>query len=148
MEKSAIRENQSRVKTDSWGKERWCGVKFEMSLCCVSSLLGKRGLEVCGHGHWQDIPLDVCTGVHTGICWTLSPSLAGWNDLDTPHRREGNPQTLTERHAVLYCKKKKKRPMVFHFYFYFLFYKSQSLLLPQVKRLLTTQLNIYHWFQW
>lgn len=124
MEKSAIREKS--IKGEDWQlvkrKVVWCEI-WNVPLCCVSYLLGKGGLEVCGHGHWQDIPLDVCTGVYTGICGTLFASLAGWNDLDTHHWGKGSPRTLTGRRAVLYCKKKRT---VYHLSFYLLFFKGTT----------------------
>lgn len=87
--------NHSREINQGWkvtgGEKRgWCGVKFKMSLTGVCSLsrLGEGGLEVRGHGHWQDLPLDVCPGVHTGISRTLSASLAGWNDLEACQAKE------------------------------------------------------------
>lgn len=116
MGKSAIREKS--IKGENWQLVKrevvWCEIQ-NVPLCSVSSPLGKGRLEVCGHGHWQDIPLDVCTGVYTWICWTLSSSLAGWNDLEPP-------RTLTGRHAVSYCIIR----MVYYLSFYFLFFKGTT----------------------
>lgn len=82
MKKSAIREKSIRGENCKLVKKKG-GVVWNLSSAVSFLLLGKGGLEVCGYGHWQDIPLDVCTRVYTRICWTLSPSLAGWNDLET-----------------------------------------------------------------
>lgn len=119
---------------NQWWKLTACkkkgGVKFGMSLSAVSLLcLGERGLEVCGHGHWPDIPLDVCTGVHTGICGTLSSSLAGRNDLESHHWRK---LLLTLKGRLILYKK------IIYLLIFLRNYKSHSLMLPQViKRLLT-----------
>lgn len=76
-----------------------------MSLTGVCSLswLGEGRLEIRGHGHWQDLPLDVCPGVHTGISRTLPAPLVGWNDLEAG---AGARQKLTRRLSnVLSCLK-------------------------------------------
>lgn len=122
-------------------------------LCCVSSLLGEGGLEVCGYGHRQDIPLDVCTGVYTRLCGTLSSSLAGWNDLESHLWRKGSPRTLIVRHAVLYCKKKKKEWIIIYLFIFYLLQELQVTLLAVAPGYLKvthgeTRWNIYHWIQW
>lgn len=74
-----------------------------------SCALGEGGLEVRGHGHRQDIPLDVCTGLYPGIRGTLLASVASRNDL------KGLPKLWTERTTILYCKNKKgKKKTYFH----------------------------------
>lgn len=79
---------------------------WNVPLCCFPSLLGQGGLEVCGHGHWQDIPLDVCAGVYTGICGTLSSSLACWNDLESLH--QGKENTDRQKDVFPHSLNKKK----------------------------------------
>lgn len=64
-----------------------------MLLIVVFFLLpGEGGLEVRGHGHWPDIPLDVCIGLYPGICGIVSPSLVSWNDLEHSNIKKSNEQ--------------------------------------------------------
>lgn len=101
--KSAIGEKS--IAGEQWQLVKRIGVMWQefwnAPLLCLLSLSGKGGLEVCGHGHWQDIPLDVHSGLHTGICWTFSSSLAGWDDLKT-----SPPQ-------YFYLKVKTKQPNIY-----------------------------------
>lgn len=152
MKKSAIREKS--IKGENWQlvkrKVVWCEIS-NVPLCCVSSLLGEGGLEVCGYGHRQDISLDVCPSVYTRICGTLSSSLAGWNDLESHLWRKGSPRTLTVRHAVLYCKKKEW--FIIYLFILYLLQELQVTLLAVAPGYLKvthgeTRWNIYHWFQW
>lgn len=53
--------------------------------CAPVSPAGEGRLEVCGHGHRQDIPLVVYPRLLPGDRRTLSPSVPSWNDL-MPHR--------------------------------------------------------------
>ncbi|CAO2577278.1 Neuronal acetylcholine receptor subunit alpha-4 [Lemmus lemmus] len=46
-------------------------------------LLGEGGLEVRGHGHRSNLPLDVHHRLPTGHCGPLPAPLAGWYDLET-----------------------------------------------------------------
>lgn len=108
-------------------------------LLCLFSAIGERRLEVCGHGHWQDFPLDVCNGVYTGISGTLSPSVAGWNDLDSNTWQEDTLFYLVKK--TVYCSS---------------FYFSKDLqvtlfgLAPGYRKVThgETRWNISHWFHW
>ena len=43
---------------------------------------GEGRLEIRCHGYWPNLPLDVCTGVHSGNCRIVPSSLVGRNDLE------------------------------------------------------------------
>lgn len=55
--------------------------KFTGSFLVLCLLSGEGGLEVCGHGRRPHLPVDVHHSVSAGDRWTLSASVALWDDL-------------------------------------------------------------------